>query len=154
MNRFKVFAVLLITVFSVNSNAGEKPFLTVDEIVADGYEMLSGLQILEIMNNHTIKVTDIETDAVSISKNDTNNDAIDREFVDKKKDKASAILDPRLMARAPPLDGVIERRVVGDELISTDGVRTYHFRLYKKQDKIYAVRDIDHGNVFFEVKVK
>ena len=154
MNKFKVFVVLLITVFSINSNAGEKPFLTVDEIVADGYEMLSGLQILDIMNNHTIKVTDIETDAVIISKNDTNNDAIDREFVDKKKGKASTILDSRLMARAPPLDGEIKRRVVGDELISTNGLRTYRFRLYKKQERIFAVRDIDHGNVFFEVKVK
>jgi len=154
MNKINVFAVLLITVFSVNSYAGEKPFLTVDEIIADGYQLLSGLQILDMMNNHTIKVVDIETGAVSISRNDSLNDSIDRKFVDKKGDKASSILDPRLMARAPALDGKIERRVVGDELVSTDGVRTYHYRLYKKQERIFAVRDIDHGNVFLEVKVK
>ncbi len=154
MKKCNIFVALLIAVFSNNAYTEEATFLTVDEIIADGYQLLSGLQILDIMNNYTIKVVDIETGAVSISKNDNLNDSIDRKFVDKKSEKASSILDPRLMARAPPLDGKIERRVVGDELISTDGVRTYHFRLYKKQEKIYAVRDIDYGNVFFEVMVK
>ena len=154
MNKLNVFAVLLMLTFPVNSYADEKPFLTVDEIIADGYKLLSGLQILDMMNNNTIKVVDIETGVVSISRNDSFNDAMDRKFVEKKSDKASAFLDSRLMARAPALEGKIERKVVGDELVSTDGIRTYRFRLYKKQEKIFAVRDIDHGNVFFEVKVK
>lgn len=154
MKKCNIFVALLMIVFSNNAYTEEATFLTVDEIIADGYQLLSGLQILDIMNNHTIKVVDIETGAVSISKNDNLNDAIDRKFTDKKADKLSSMLDPRLMARAPPLDGKIERRVVGDELVSTNGVRTYHFRLYKKQEKIYAVRDIDHGDVFFEVMVK
>lgn len=154
MNKFNVCAVLLILMFSINSHADEKPFLTVDEIIADGYKLMSGLQILDIMNNHTIKVVDIETGAVSISKNDSLNDSLDRKFIEKKSDKLSTLLDPRLMARAPPLDGKIERRVVGDELIATDGVRTYHYRLYKRHERIFAVRDIDHDNVFFEVKVR
>jgi len=132
--------------------------LTVDELVDSGYSLLSGQQILEIMTNHTIKVVDIETDAVSISKNDESNTDtdidIDRKFVETKSDKASYFLDPRLMARAPPLEGKIERKVIGDDLIATDGVRTYHYRLYKKQERIFAVRDIDSGNVFFEVLVK
>ena len=154
MKKRNIFAALLMIVFANNVYADEAGFLTVDEIVADGYELMSGLQILDLMNNYKIKVVDIETGAVSVSKNDNLNDAIDRKFTDKKGDKPSSMLDPRLMARAPPLDGKIERRVVGDELISTNGVRTYHFRLYKKQEKIYAVRDIDYGNVFLEVKVK
>ena len=154
MNKFNIFAVLFILIFSISSYADEKPFLTVDEIIGDGYKLLSGLQILDIMNNHTIKVVDIETGSVSISKNDSSNDAIDRKFVETKSDKSTAFLDARLMARAPALEGKIERKVVGDELVSTDGVRTYRFRLYRKQEKIFAVRDIDHGNVFFEVKVK
>ena len=151
MKKRNIFAALLMIVFANNVYADEAGFLTVDEIVADGYELMSGLQILDLMNNYKIKVVDIETGAVSVSKNDNLNDAIDRKFTDKKGDKPSSMLDPRLMARAPPLDGKIERRVVGDELISTNGVRTYHFRLYKKQEKIYAVRDIDYGNVFFHI---
>ncbi len=154
MKKCNIFVALLMIVLSNNAYTDEAGFLTVDEIVADGYELMSGLQILDLMNNYKIKVVDIETGAVSISENDNLNDAIDRKFIDKKGDKPSSILDPRLMARAPMLEGKIERRVVGDELISTDGVRTYHFRLYKKQEKIYAVRDIDHGNVFLEVEVK
>ena len=154
MNRFNIYTVLLITVFSINSHADEKTFLTVEELVDNGYSLLSGQQILEIMTNHTIKVVDIETNAVSISKNDESNTDMGRKFVETKSDKASYFLDPRLMARAPPLEGKIERKVAGDELIATDGVRTYHYRLYKKQERIFAARDIDNGNVFLEVEVK
>ena len=155
MNKFNIVVVLLmLLMFPIDSYADEKSFLTVDEITGDGFKMLSGLQILDMMNDHTIQVVDIETGAINISKNDSFNDVIGRKFVETKSDKSSAFLDPRLAARAPALEGKIEREVAGDELISTDGVRTYHYRLYKKQEKIYAVRDIDHGNVFFEVKVK
>jgi len=154
MNKFNVCAVLLITMFSINVFADEKHFLTVDELVNNGYILLSGQQVLEIMNNHTIKVVDIETDAVTVSRNDKSGAAMDRKFVETKSDKASTLLDTRLLARAPALEGKIERKVVGDELIATDGVRTYHYKLYKKQEKIYAVRDIDYGNVFLEVEVK
>ncbi len=154
MNKLNVFSVLFIALFSSNVFADEVHFLTVKEIVEDGYVQLSGLQIVEIMNKHIIKVVDIETDSVITSKNDSLNNTIDRKFVDEQKDKSSVILDPRLMARAPPLDGKLERRVVGDELVVTDGIRTYHYSLYRKQERIFAVRDIDHGNVFLEVKYK
>ena len=59
-----------------------------------------------------------------------------------------------LMARAPALQGKIERKVVGDELVSSDGVRTYHYSVYEKQGRMFAVRDIDNGNVFFEIKLQ
>ena len=41
-----------------------------------------------------------------------------------------------------------------DALVATDGVRTYHYSLYKKQDELFAVRDIDYGYVFYKVTVK
>ena len=154
MNILNVCRILLLSIFAVSANADERHFLTVDELVENNYVLLSGQQILEIMNQHSIKVVNIETEAVTVSMNDSNSANIDREFVEKKSGKASSFLDPRLMARAPRLEGKVERKVVGDELIATDGVRTYHYRLYKKQDKIYAVRDIDNGNVFLEVKIK
>ncbi len=154
MNKAKIFVALLLTVFSMNTAADEKSFLTVDELIDSGYTLLSGEQILEIMANRTISVVDIETDAVTISENNKSGKSMDRKFVETKSDKTSSILDPRLMARAPALEGKIERKVVGDELVSTDGVRSYHYRLYRNQGKIFAVRDIDHGNVFFEVGVE
>lgn len=154
MRLLNLFKVLFIAAVSLNVYAEEKKFLTVEKLVQDGFVLLSGLQVIDIMNNNTIKVTDIETDAVNVSKNNTLNDAIDRGFVEAKGDKASAMFDTRLLARAPALEGDIHRRVVGDELVATDGVRTYRYRLYKKQEKIYAVRDVDYGNVFYEVKVK
>lgn len=144
------FLVLL----SVDIYAEEKQFLTVDELIDHGYVQLSGEQIIEIMNNNKIKVVDIETEAVSISRHDKSETAMDREFKETQGDKASFMLDSRLMARAPALEGKIERKVIGDELVSTDGVRTYKYSLYEKQGKMYAVRDIDHGNVFFEVRME
>lgn len=154
MNKIKIGVLLLLAVFSANSVADEKPFLNVDNLVDAGYTLLSGQQIMEIMADRTIRVVDIETDAVTVSEKDQSKSAMDRKFVETKSDKATTLLDPRLMARAPALEGRIERKVVGDELIASDGVRSYHYRLYKKHDKIFAVRDIDSGNVFFEIVIK
>ena len=152
MNMLKFYGVLLIATLSIHVHADSSKFLTVDELVDRGYKVLSGLQILEIMADHTIRVVDIETDAEIISNKKTSEEAMDRKFVETKSDKASLLFDTRLMARAPALDGKIERKVVGDQLVSTNGVRTYRHRLYEKDGRVFAVRDIDHGNVFFEVK--
>ena len=136
----------------------KEPLLTVEKIIEDGYSKLTGLQIIELMDKHVIEVVDIETEATSVSqlKSDSSKSesGMERKFDETKKDKASAFLDTRLLARAPPLDGKIERRVDGDALIATDGVRTYRYRVYEKQGHMYAVRDIDAGYVYFEVKVK
>ena len=152
MKKYNVYVVLLITMFSIDSYADDKYFLTVDELVSSGYRAISGEQISALMESKTIKVIDVETDAVIVSKQGESDAAMDRKFVTEKSAKAPSLFDARLMARAPALDGKIKREIVGDELVSTDGARTYRFRLYEKQGRIFAVRDIDHGNVFFEVK--
>ncbi len=154
MNRLNVCVIFLLAILSMTVFAAEKVFLTVDKLVDSGYILLSGERIKEIMSNRTITVVDIETDAVTISEKSKSKMAMDRKFVEKKNDKTASLFDPRLMARAPALEGKVKRKVVGDELISSDGIRTYHYRLYEKNNRIFAVRDIDHGNVFFEVKVK
>jgi len=154
MCKTKSFIVLLLLFLSLEICADEKQFLSLDDLVGHGYVQLSGQKILEIMNNKQIKVIDIETDAVTISKHEKFEEGMDREFKATKGDKASFFLDSRLMARAPPLEGKIERKVVGDELVSTDGVRTYHYRVYEKEGRMFAVRDIDSGNVFFEVMLE
>ena len=154
MNNLKSFILVLSVLFSVSSYAAEEEFLTVDELVKHGYVKLSGERIMEIMNNHKIKVVDIETDAVSISKSEDAKAGMEREFKETQSDKASFFLDSRLIARAPPHDGKIERKVVGDALVATDGVRTYNYTLYEKDDRMFAVRDIDAGNVFFEVQLQ
>ena len=154
LNKLLVACLCLMGLLSVNVYADEKPFLTVDELLDNGYVLMSGEQVLALMGAKKIKVLDIQTDATLSSNKNKAEDGIARSFGAIKDEKSSYFLDPRLMARAPLLDGDIERKVVGDELISTNGIRTYHYRLYEKQGKIFAVRDIDNGNVFFEVKVK
>ncbi|MDX2476818.1 MAG: hypothetical protein QNL05_05585 [Gammaproteobacteria bacterium] len=154
MDKLLIACLCLTGLLSVNICAAEKSFLTVDELLDNGYILMSGEQVLILMSAKKIKVIDIETDAVFSSRKNKAEDGIERSFDGTRDEKASYFLDPRLMARAPLLDGDIERKVVGDELVSTNGVRTYHYRLYEKQGKIFAVRDIDNGNVFLEIKVK
>jgi len=153
MKCLKSCVAVLLVLFSVASHAVEKEFLTVDELVKHGYARLSGQKIIEIMNNYEIMVVDIETDAVSISKNDDKT-GMEREFKETKSDKTAFFLDSRLIARAPPLQGKIERKVVADELVASDGVRTYNYTIYEKAGRMFAVRDIDAGKVFFEVQLK
>jgi len=145
----------LAFLFIVNTvYADEKKFLTVDKLIENGYVKLTGEQIFEFMKKKVIEVTDIETDAISISRHSQSSPGMEREFDDEKAAKSLYFLDTRLLARAPPLEGKIDRRVVGDELVSTDGLRTYKFSVYEKQGRMFAVRDIDYGNVYYQVKFK
>jgi len=153
MSKLTYYLVLLM-LFSIKVAADENPFLTVAELVKNGYAQLTGQQLYEIMNKNEIRIVDIETDAVTISEHEKSDSVMDRKFEETKSDKASYFLDSRLMARAPALQGTIKRKVVGDELVATDGVRTYNYSVYEKQGRMFAVRDIDNGNVFFEVEVK
>lgn len=144
-----------VAVFS-NTNAEDAPFLTVDELLEDGYVQLTGLQLIQLLKQHKVEVRDIETDAVSQSTRvKTDASSMESRKSETVKDAKSAyFLDTRLLARAPPLEGDPEFTVSQDEMVATDGVRTYRYRFFEKQDKMYGVRDIDHGNVFFEIIVK
>lgn len=156
MNR-KLYIATLLIVFSFLSDsvsADEKHFLTVGELINNGYVRLTGLQLATLMEKHVIEVVDIETDAVSISQRGKTEAGMERKFKEVKSDKSLYFLDSRLLARAPALEGKIDRKIVGDELISTDGIRTYHYSVYEKQGQLFAVRDIDHGNVYYRVNLK
>ncbi len=153
------FVSAILLVFSslfVNVHADEKHFLTVDELIENGYTQLSGLQLIDLLKENKIEIRDIETDAVSLStraKTQAGNTA-NRKSEDVKSDRALYFLDARLLARAPSLEGDPDLKVAEDELIASDGVRTYHIKFYEKQGKMFGARDIDHGNVFFEIIVK
>ena len=150
-------AVLLLLVMLLNSaNAEEVNFLTVDELIESGYVQLTGLQLIELLKQHKIEVRDIATEAVSHSmRAETDTKSVEsRKSEAVKGAKPGYFLDPRLIARAPPLEGEPEFKVSEDEMIASDGVRTYHYRFFEKQGKLYGVRDIDHGNVFYQIIVK
>ncbi|MFV9616730.1 MAG: hypothetical protein ACNYZG_12285 [Gammaproteobacteria bacterium] len=148
------FNGFLILVFSFMINpvsANEKHFLTVDELIENGYTQFTGLQLIDLLKRHKIEIRDIETDAVSISTHKGSETGNSRKLEALKSDRPLYFLDTRLLARAPPLDGEPEYKVVDDELIASDGVRSYHIKFYEKQGKVFGARDIDQGNVFFEI---
>ena len=156
LDKYGFPGAILLVFSSLFVNADEKHFLTVDELINNGYTQLTGLQLIDLLKENKIEIRDIETDAVSLStltKADAGNTA-SRKSKEIKSDKPLYFLDTRLLARAPSLEGEPDYKVVEDKLIATDGVRTYHIKFYENQGKMYGARDIDHGNVFFEIIVK
>ena len=156
----EILAISLLLVSSclvvAVSHADIKNFLTVDNLIENGYTQLTGLQLIELLNEHKVEVRDIETESVSLStriETEAGNTA-NRTSKELKAGKSSYFLDTRLLARAPSLSGEPDYKVSEDEMIATDGLRTYHIRFYEKKGKMYGARDIDNGSVFFEIIVK
>ncbi len=148
---FSGFLILVFTFLINNASANEKHFLTVDELVENGYTQFTGLQLIDLLKQHKIEIRDIETDSVSISTHKGSETGNSRQSEELKSDRPLYFLDARLLARAPSLEGEPDYKVIDDELIASDGVRTYHIKFYEKHGKIFGARDIDHGNVFFEI---
>lgn len=156
----EILAISLLLVSSClvaeASHADIKKFLTVDNLIENGYTQLTGLQLIELLNEHKVEVRDIETESVSLStriETEAGN-TVNRTSKELKAGKSSYFLDTRLLARAPSLSGEPDYKVSEDEMIATDGLRTYHIKFYEKKGKMYGARDIDNGNVFFEIIVK
>jgi hypothetical protein len=162
MNKLKnkVSSVLLLSILffivSATSHADEKKFLTVDNLIENGFIQLTGLELIELLKEHKVEVHDIETQSVTLStrtETEAGNTA-NRTSKELKTGNASYSLDARILARAPSLSGEPDYKVSGDVLIATDGLRTYHIRFYRKQDEMYGARDIDNGSVYFKIIVK
>ena len=144
--------LVLVCSFLINHvSASEKHFLTVNELIENGYTQLTSLQLIDLLKQYKIEIRDIETDAVSISTHNASGTGNSRKLEELKSDRPLYFLDTRLLARAPSLEGEPDYKVTEDELIATDGVRTYHIKFYEKRGKIFGARDIDHGDVFFEI---
>jgi hypothetical protein len=142
-------ALLLI---NINAFAVDAKFLTVDVLLANGYTQLTGSQLNELLKTQSIEIHDIETEAVYFSEHDGSDNTNNRKLEQTRGHGAGYLLNAELLARAPSLAGQPDYRIAGNELIAEDGVRTYHIKLYRKNDRIFIARDIDHGNVFYEIK--
>ncbi len=154
INLTNVFLVIALLIAN-SAIASDKKFLTVDELIKNGYSQLSGLQLGALLKERKVEVRDIETEAVSVSVSTGSSDETStRVSTDIKEEKPLYFLDTRLLARAPSLEGKPKYTVSEDELVATDGLRTYRIKFYEKQGKMYGARDIDNGNVFFEIVVK
>lgn len=136
----------------MNAFADDAKFLTVDALLANGYTQLSGAQLNELLKTRSIEIHDIETEAVYFSEHDGSDNTNNRKLEQTRGHGAGYLLNAELLARAPSLAGQPDYRIAGNELIAEDGVRTYHIKLYRKNDRIFIARDIDHGNVFYEIK--
>ena len=54
----------------------------------------------------------------------------------------------------PAIMGISGYEVVGDTIVSSDGLKTITATLYRKGDEILVARDIDSGKVKFKLQVK
>jgi len=57
-------------------------------------------------------------------------------------------------SRAPLLAGSGKLQIKGDEIVNSDGIRSFSSRLYKKDNVIMGVRDIDNGRVYLKIIIK
>ena len=119
--------MLCLSNFSL-ANSGES--LTVDELKNTGYTQLTGLQIIALLNQQRVAVRDIATDAVYISVRNKNGSLDNRKIENDKSPSSKYLFDTELLARAPLLSKNAKYEVLGDELISKDGIRTYKIKFY------------------------
>jgi len=139
---------LLLFVQPAIAGKSEKP-LTVEDILADGYKQMTGEQIRAELKQKKLVVLDLNTGAIYES---TTLAGSEREQKKTKEEGLQYLTNPELHGQAPILIGNATYAIEGDNVKSTDGVRSFIISLYRKENRILGARDIDHGNVNFELR--
>jgi len=114
----------------------------------DGYHIMTGLEISEILLGKTVILKDLLSEAVYEIK--ISQDGLTEKKVIKAK-SPKTLTNVDYQARADILSGDVKFAIEGNKIITTDGVRTYIATLYKKGINIYGVRDVDHESVDFQI---
>ncbi|RDH82702.1 MAG: hypothetical protein DIZ80_10505 [endosymbiont of Galathealinum brachiosum] len=142
----KIIFLTIFVLFTQPTTADEK--LTLNKLVENKYHLMTSNEISEILIDKTVILKDLLSEAVyeiSINKEGK----IDKKIIKEKTPKMLTNIEYH--SRADMLSGSIKFSIGGNKIISTDGVRTYMSSLYKKGNKIFGVRDIDHDIVNFEI---
>lgn len=138
---------LILMIFKI-SLAENSSGLTLKKL--DGYKIMTGIEISEILLGKTVILKDLLSEAVYEIK--INKDGVtEKKIIKAKSPKTLTNVD--YQARADLLTDVLKFSIEGNKIITTDGVRTYISTLYKKGQKIYGVRDVDHESVNFQILI-
>ena len=142
-----LFVLVNLTVSSVMAESK----LTLTSLEKQHYKEMTSKEISELLLGKTITLKDLLSKAVYEVK--INNEGLTKKKVIKEK-SPETLTSIEYNSRAALLTDGLELVVKGNKIITSDGVRTYMSTLYKKQNIIYGVRDIDHDSVNFQIIIE
>ena len=150
MNKLITLLTCLLLATSIDAIEKKGPPL-VKDLLNDNYTEMTPQQFRQQLINKELVIIDLQSGAeyeVTLQQNKTT------KLKKIKEEKPSTLTDPDYQGRPTLLKGDISFKVEGDNFISTDGIRVYTIKLYKKGDKILGVRDVDYGQANFQIKLK
>lgn len=147
---YRYLFILSLACVQLPAYAGSGESLTVDKLIAQGYVLVQGEQLMQVFQMRKLAVSDIETGEVFILEGDRQKTGKNDRVEKVTSASPEKMFDPELTARPPMLRNA-RYQIRNDMIIATDGVRSYRLRFYMKGDTLYGARDVDAGNVYFKV---
>lgn len=146
-----LFALMVIVIATPVLAIENKTSLTASKLLSDGFKKMSGTAIRKKFIGPTLIIMDLlagsEYEAIFTADGKS-------ELKKIKEDKAQTLTDADYHGRSVLLTGFNTFTINADTVFTTDGVRSYISTLYKKDEMILGVRNIDNGRVYFQVKLK
>lgn len=168
MNTIRLLFISLLFSFG-HVKAEANKHLTVHELQSQGYVLIRGPELQRIFKTESIEVTDIESGSIRVFVGDRSRTGKNDHVDTIKHARMDAMFDPELAARPAPLQNA-HYKITGDAILASDGIREYRLSFYHKPgdrpgvsisdskeknaqiNKIYAVRNVDAGKVYFQVR--
>ncbi len=148
----KIMPFIMVYIFISAASAYEnKPELTVDKILQTGYVKMTGEEINKLIIGKKLIVKDL------LGKSENKIILSGGRIVSEKIIKEShpgTLTDPEFQSRAALLPATATFTVATDSIIGSDKIRTYILSLYKKGRDILVARDIDHGEIYFQIEIE
>ena len=121
---------------------------TAKKLISSGYILMTGAVIRKELIGRTVTIVDL----LAGSEYEAKFLADGKSELKKTKDnKPGTLTDADYQERAPLLTGFNTFTIKGDTVMTTDGVRSYTSKLYKKGNVILGVRNVDNGKVYFQI---
>ena len=143
----KIILLISINIMIFNTALAENNNILILQKL-QGYKIMTGIEISEILLGKTVILKDLLSEAVYEIKINKNG-VTEKKTLKTKSPKTLTNVD--YQARADLLKGALKFTIEGNKVITTDGLRTYVSTLYKKDNNIYGVRDVDHESVNFQI---
>jgi len=147
----KLIILLFVLVNISVSNSMAESKLTLTSLEKQHYKEMTGKEISELLLGKTVTLKDLLSKAIYEVK--INNEGLTKKKVIKEK-SPKTLTSIEYNSRAALLSDGLEISIKGNKIVTSDGVRTYMSTLYKKQNTIYGVRDIDHNSVNFQIIIE
>lgn len=146
-----LFALMMFVIATPVLAIDNKTSLTASKLLSDGYKKMTSAEIEQQLLGKTLIVLDLQAGSQYQAKFLKHGQ---RQLEKIKEAHPKSLTDSEYHGRAPALTGAATFSLRDGKIISSDGIRTYISILYQKNNNILGVRDIDNGQVTFQIKIK